>query len=257
MRLGIVSDLHLEFSALPVPCADIDVLVLAGDIHANTMRLGLWVEALLGAHPDLHVVLVPGNHEFYGKTVAETLDRMAALRGERCHVLLNDAAVIGGVTFVGGTLWARVPDAHKPQVKHAITDFARIRDLNFGVMERQFDECVAAVMDACDAGGPAGLDGPSGGPVVVVTHFGPTLGSVHPKYGPPTKPLNRYFSNDLESIVRTTQPALWIHGHTHVSLDYRVGATRVVCNPRGYSHTPGGHDENPDFQNPLVLELVV
>lgn len=246
MRLGVVSDLHLEFSALSVPCADIDVLVLAGDIHANVARLGAWVGDVLERHADLHVVLVPGNHEFYGKTVADTLDRMADMRGERCHVLLNDAAVVRGVTFVGGTLWARVPDAYKPHVKHAITDFARIRDLNFGVMERQFDECVAAVLDACDAADT----------VVVVTHFGPTLASIHPKYGPPTKPLNRYFSNDLEAVVRTTQPALWIQGHTHVSLDYRVGATRVVCNPRGYSNAAGGHPENPDFQNPLVLELV-
>jgi hypothetical protein len=29
--------------------------------------------------------------------------------------------------------------------------------------------------------------------------------------------------------------SLWIHGHTHESVDYFVNSTRVVCNPRGYA----------------------
>ena len=27
---------------------------------------------------------------------------------------------------------------------------------------------------------------------------------------------------------------LWVHGHTHDEFDYKIGITRVVCNPRGY-----------------------
>ena len=27
----------------------------------------------------------------------------------------------------------------------------------------------------------------------------------------------------------------WIHGHMHSNVDYMIGDTRVVCNPRGYS----------------------
>ena len=28
---------------------------------------------------------------------------------------------------------------------------------------------------------------------------------------------------------------VWMHGHTHSSVDMEIGQTRVVCNPRGYS----------------------
>jgi len=247
MKLGVVSDLHLEFSSIEIPCDGVDVLVLAGDIHHNVKILHEWMQDILSLYPTLHIVIVPGNHEFFGKSVSETLDAMERMRSERCHVLLNDAAVIGGVTFVGGTLWARMPDEYKPQVRHAMSDFKRIKGLNFGVMEQQFDDCVCAVMDACDD---------STGPVVVVTHFGPTLHSIHPKYGPPTVPINRYFSNDLETTIRSCNPTLWIQGHTHVSLDYKVGETRVVCNPRGYSKVKAQHPENPDFELPKILELI-
>ena len=40
-------------------------------------------------------------------------------------------------------------------------------------------------------------------------------------------------ANRLESIIEEYQPKLWIHGHTHVPCDYKIFATRVVCNPRG------------------------
>jgi predicted phosphodiesterase len=245
MRLGVVSDLHLEFSPLDVRCDGLDVLVLAGDTHSSLDGLRAFLADLLQRWPNLHVVVVAGNHEFYGKTMGACLDAMAGLRRERCHVLLNDAVRVHGVTFVGGTLWARMPAACKPEVKRAMSDFTRIPDLTFPAMEAQFDDCVLAIADACD-----GAD-----PVVVVTHFGPTLRSIHTKYGPPTLPANRYFANDLEAFVRSTQPLVWVQGHTHTSLDYRVGRTRVVCNPRGYSNEAGAHPENPEFENPKLIEL--
>jgi Icc-related predicted phosphoesterase len=59
--------------------------------------------------------------------------------------------------------------------------------------------------------------------------------------------------SDLERQIRRWQPQLWLHGHTHDSFDYRVGATRVVANPRGYA--PGGQIENASFDPDLVIEL--
>ena len=42
-------------------------------------------------------------------------------------------------------------------------------------------------------------------------------------------------------------------GHTHDSFDYPLGATRVVCNPRGYSQN--GVNENPAFNPSFQLEV--
>ena len=43
---------------------------------------------------------------------------------------------------------------------------------------------------------------------------------------------------------------LWIHGHTHFNVDYKIGQTRVVTNQRGYVDTP-----NETFDPSLVLEV--
>lgn len=54
-------------------------------------------------------------------------------------------------------------------------------------------------------------------------------------------------------MIKDWQPALWLHGHTHGSFDYRVGNTRVICNARGYAKN--GINENPDFDDACVIEL--
>jgi Icc-related predicted phosphoesterase len=48
-----------------------------------------------------------------------------------------------------------------------------------------------------------------------------------------------------------TPVALWIHGHTHESMDYTLAGTRVVCNPRGYLPD----EPNPGFEAGFVVEL--
>ena len=58
---------------------------------------------------------------------------------------------------------------------------------------------------------------------------------------------------DLEALVADSGAALWIHGHTHDSFDYRLGATRVLANPRGY--VQDGTAENPDFDPGLTVQL--
>ena len=89
------------------------------------------------------------------------------------------------------------------------------------------------------------------GPTVVVTHFAPSRLSIHPRFE--GSPINACFVSDLADRIARWQPALWLHGHTHDSFDYRLGATRVVCNPRGYA--PGGVVENACFDPQLVLEV--
>ena len=69
--------------------------------------------------------------------------------------------------------------------------------------------------------------------------------------------LNRYTvisrivgSNPIPSASFSRAP-LWVHGHTHDSADYTIGATRVLCNPRGYS----GVELNPRFDPNLLVEV--
>mgnify|MGYP006329361721 CR=1 FL=1 len=66
-------------------------------------------------------------------------------------------------------------------------------------------------------------------------------------------PLNACFVSDLEALVANSGAALWIHGHTHDSFDYRLGGTRVLANPRGY--VCNGEAENPDFDPGLTVQV--
>lgn len=57
-----------------------------------------------------------------------------------------------------------------------------------------------------------------------------------------------------EELIRSAD--LWVHGHTHDSMDYRLGETRVLCNPRGYPLGSAAVEfENPSFNPSLVLAL--
>ncbi|NVO04742.1 MAG: hypothetical protein HXX19_01700 [Rhodoferax sp.] len=90
---------------------------------------------------------------------------------------------------------------------------------------------------------------------VVITHHAPSIESVPLRYK--TDLLSAAYASNLEHLMGKT--ALWIHGHIHDSVDYSLGPggglkTRVVCNPRGYLHKNGGH-ENPRFNPCFVVEV--
>ena len=71
MSLHIFSDLHLEFAPLEPPDIGADVVILAGDIHVQTLGVGWAVETF--RRP---VIYVPGNHEYYGGHFKNTLTKM-------------------------------------------------------------------------------------------------------------------------------------------------------------------------------------
>ncbi len=47
-------------------------------------------------------------------------------------------------------------------------------------------------------------------------------------------PMSPAFASNLDSLVAASRAPLWVHGHIHWVADYRLGATRVLANPRGY-----------------------
>jgi predicted phosphohydrolase len=100
MKLHIVSYLHTEFVDFTPLATDTDVVVLAGDIGIGLAG----IEWAAGNVPDKPVVYIPGNHEYYHHDISLTDDlRAAAPNG--VHVLNDDALELGGVRFLGCTLW--------------------------------------------------------------------------------------------------------------------------------------------------------
>ena len=217
----------LFIESIPTDC---DVLVLAGDVDG-----GASLHDTLRAFADRfrHVVYVLGNHEFYGTSVAERLDALRySKHPDNFHWLENSVVVIDGQRFVGCTLWfPHVPGADTG----ALSDFAQIRDFLPWVYERNRESVafLEANVQLHD---------------VVVTHHLPSKVCVHRKYR--GDPLNAFFVCDVEHVMRSKMPSVWIHGHTHESVDCVVEQTRLVCNPYGYA----GHETNERFDPTKTVE---
>lgn len=108
LKLLIMSDLHIDMAMMSVVVdgrridAEADVVVLAGDI-AEGLRSPEWARH---AFPDKEIILVAGNHEFYDRYWNRNLTRIRQRSKELdVHFLENDATEIGGIRFLGCTLW--------------------------------------------------------------------------------------------------------------------------------------------------------
>lgn len=249
MKLHVVSDLHTEFAPFSPPETGADALVLAGDTGTGLRGMELargWAEAL--GKP---VVYVAGNHEFYGEALPRLHEKLAAAaEGTEVHFLEDRAVVVGGARILGCTLWTdfdlfgnRVLDGAAAQA--VMNDFRKIRvSPDF----RRFGPGDARSLHLRSLRWlRARLDEPFDGPTVIVTHHAPGLRSVAPPYR--SNPVTAAYASDLEWLL-DGRAALWIHGHTHVCVDYTVGGTRVVANQRGYPDDPV-----PGFDPALVVEV--
>lgn len=250
MRIWVLSDLHLEFADLPEPLEppDADVCVMAGDLCRGIDNGVRWLaENIVPAMPCIYVA---GNHEFYKGSIKEGIEagRAAAKETPGVHFLENDVVTIGGVRFLGATLWTdfRIDGAPEAAMDHArgrMNDYRQIAwqknpwQRFLPVHSYRLHQDSKAFLAPELASSPL--------PTVVVTHHLPHPGSVPERFvGDPT---NAAYASDLSDIIDASRPALWVHGHTHDSCDYSVGSTRVVSNPKGYS------DENRAFDRKLVV----
>jgi Icc-related predicted phosphoesterase len=268
MRVHVFSDLHLEFGACefaPEVRAgrSADLVLLAGDIHTRRCA-PLWAAETFAAP----VAMILGNHEAYGDCLdaAIAAQRKSAtacstrrdnpVRMLECETwILTDGTPI---RIIAATLWtdfalfgadaqARMMDA----AHDAMNDFQMIRISD----NRHRDERPLTPSDCLRlhresrAFIEAELAQPFDGITIVMTHHAPSGRSLPEfRHG---DPINAAYASDLEALIEQARPQLWVHGHIHASSDYRIGSTRVVCNPRGYypAHL------NPGFNPALVIEI--
>lgn len=254
MRLWVFSDLHLELGGAydPLQVPNADVCVVAGDILTGCSNSVRWLDRMVA--PYMPVVCVAGNHEFYGSSVLEGLEwgRVHAAETPRVNFLENSDAVLGGVRFLGCTLWTDYKldgdvEFAKAVASHQLNDHRRI--MWRALPQREpFTPDLAQVLHVRSRHWlKRQLQVPFDGPTVVVTHHAPHPLSVNRRYK--GSALNPAFASDLTDVLERWKPDLWVHGHMHDSCDYRVGETRVVCNPKGY------HSENAAFEPQLVVEV--
>ena len=241
--IQVASDLHVEFHAdhgetlaAEMDPTGVDVLVLAGDIAVGT-EITSALDLFCARFRDADVVYVHGNHEHYATPRAQVLraTELAKERNPNLHFLDGTIATIRGRRFLGGTLWFRERSWPR-RIRDALNDFTVIPDFS----PWAFDECARTIAFFERELAPGD---------VVVTHHLPSPACTAPKWH--GSPLNDFFVCDVEELMRERAPALWIHGHTHDSVDMTIGATRVVCNPFGYAT----HELNRAFEANLRVRL--
>jgi Icc-related predicted phosphoesterase len=245
-RLHILSDIQAEFEAYRGADVSADVVVLAGDINHGVKGL----EWARGSFPNSPIIYVAGNHEYYGEAIPKLTDQLRSrARSLDIAFLENEETHICGVRFLGCTLWSDLQlFGNAPWVVDAVRDamidyrsirvspeYRRIRPLDTIRWHRESVSWLAKAATSAD-------------PTVVVTHHAPNARSIAPKYA--EDPVSAAYASDLTHLIEQLAPALWVHGHTHYSIDYEVGRTRVVSNQRGYSD-----GEDVRFDPELVIEL--
>jgi hypothetical protein len=260
-KIWVISDFQGDINGAegffnPDDVPDADVLVVAGDFHPPLHKSILALSKISFRMP---VVYVPGNRDYYshhirGSTTIEAeleRARQAARmpQGKGIYVLDDETVVVAGTRFVGATLWTDMEfdGGPEPEALRKMNDFWSITT-DAGVftpdeyrrrhlVSRSFIEETLAT--------------PFAGPTVVVSHHSPHANSVGERFAANSHGANALFHSDLSEILEgPNAPDMWVHGATHVSADYSVGSTRVLCNPLGY----GRGMENPNFAPDLVVD---
>jgi hypothetical protein len=226
---------------------------LAGDIGSLAkQKSGILTDSLhefCEIYPE--VIFVAGNHEYWGtnipegqkvlKKIEKKLPGLVVLRVGKSLQHKNNR-------ISGDTLW--FPECGDAYLKRGWCDFTQIGGSRGGagpgrvsVGEYSSEEDIQKEYNKFLS--QERLSD------IVVTHHLPTAESVAPEWR--GSPYNHFFDGNLEPEFDRWEhlPRLWIHGHSHNSMDYtsRFGF-RVYSNPLGYRH----ENRNPDFWSRLAID---
>ena len=224
LRVQVLSDIHLEkWSGKELkypPTLDADVLILAGDI--GNPRAALYYDFIkMCAGEVKYVIVVAGNHEYYGSTIEKTDELIKTLFAEDDNIwfLQNEGVEIEGLWFYGTTLWSNIPSKDFWSCVDEISDYKRIeyfRPSTCNLLNETAFDALKKFVDEHPA-------------TIVITHHAPMCldGEHHSAFH------NHYGSYIIKN---SNKIPLWIYGHTHKHKNTTIENTAVASNPRGYKN---------------------
>lgn len=257
MRAWVMSDLHVDSTMYRLPSTppDVDVLVIAGDVDDGHERSCAWL-ADHAVSTGLPILYILDNQDYYGHDLHERCEQLYGKAGVILVHARRPTTEIAGTRFIGLTLWTDYQIAgdeasarswarqNMPDMLSIDVGMRRVntRDL---LEQHQYQRAILETE----------LGRTYFGSTVVVTHHAPHKRS--PRSVVQMDPSDGSFASDMTSVMERLEPAVWVHGHTHLSRDYYDEATRIVCNPRGPVLTTkaGRRIENSNFMEQLVLDI--
>lgn len=252
-----MSDLHLEFGKdfTFTPIDRQTVLVLAGDIElwAHEQDYCDWLQTF--AHKFKAVIIIAGNHEFYhgGDVVTDPIEMQERFSTEFYNVffLEKETVIVDDVAFIGTTLWTDLKQQDPSVVWSAIANMSDFETIKYNGEPFQADTWYLENQLATKFLEKA-LAETKDMKQVVVTHHLPSYMGIHPRFQGSDLLNYAYANSRLDNFIFESAPELWIHGHSHESMDWVLGdVTRIVANPRGYE----GHELNENFDPQFYIEL--
>jgi DNA repair exonuclease SbcCD nuclease subunit len=273
MKISLASDLHLECGYQELPGGE--VLILAGDIcEARKFRQHFHATKTLYPNglPNKEyqcseffrvecakydkVFMVMGNHEHYGGYLQKTYNELLSMLPGNVTLLEDQAEEYNGVMFMGSTLWTdynRGDPVSMMMAKQGMNDYRSIIQFNAvkSVYHKLTPDCIADVHFKTKQYFKTMLELNRDKPVVMITHMAPSFMSVNEKYKHDVH-MNGCYASDLsDMILDNTNIKYWFHGHMHDRVNYTIGETRIVSNPRGYL----GYEDTDQFDPNFTIEL--
>ncbi len=236
MKIQIASDLHFEFHSSPEDFidelkSDCDVLILAGDIANEKIAKDCLP---IFADKFKQIIYVAGNHEFYFSTrerLFEAIEKITS-KYSNIHFLNKSSVSIGDRRFLGATLWFGKNNLPK---LNSMNDFSKIKRFNWVYQENA--DCINFFKNNLQRGD------------VAISHHLPTINSIMYPYK--ENPINAFYVSDISDTIKERSPKLWVHGHSHESVDYIFENTRIVSNPFGYLN----YETNNNFSFYKIVEI--
>jgi predicted phosphodiesterase len=244
MKIHFLSDLHNERDPYQPVVRDADLIILAGDIDEGTKGM-TWARSTY----DCQVFYIAGNHEYYHGHLDRTHEMLQEASDDHVRFLDETEVIRDGIRFLATTGWtdfSATGDAPLAEWSSRVRfkDFERIRAANgrlaqpadFKTRNHSARQWLAQQLAL-----------PFAGTTVVITHHAPSMQSLALQPYPPG-PLDASFANCWEDLLGPPA-AYWIHGHTHLAVDYAFAGTRILSNPRGVPR------ERTGFVADWVLEI--
>lgn len=243
-----VSDLHLEvasqYTTYTIP-ASAAYLILAGDI-GRLIDYDLYLEFLVRHISHFSkIFLVLGNHEFYGITHAEGIQRARKLEQEGrldgvVKLLNRDRfdTTDSNVTILGCTLWSKIAIDAEKVVQSVVQDFQKIQGWSVDAHDDAHAVDVQWLKDEIRKISKANkiLPVSERRKILIVTHHAPCLrGTSRPEHV--ENPWSSAFATDLIVDGKEAEwedVGSWIFGHTHFTTELWKCSVRIVSNQRGY-----------------------
>jgi predicted phosphohydrolase len=254
MKIFTLSDLHVDVRPFTETFEghNDDIVIIPGDIcPINHYRFESTIRNI--CNNVKYLLFVPGNHEYYNCDIVKDSNILCKLEEKISNfiILNNKTITLNNIKFIGSTMWTDM-NKRNPLSMHAckyhMNDFWIIKNNNKTFTPESSVDLHEEAITFIEEEILNTIYLSNDQDIIVITHHAPSYQSVIEKYKEDI--VNPAFASELSEMILKYKIKYWIHGHMHSKLDYMIGETRVICNPRGYNDK-----ENPDFNPKMELEI--